>query len=38
MHAMWTDETFYVGGPGADARGMRTRVVAKQRKLLGVHA
>ncbi len=38
MHAMWTDGTFYVGDPGADAREVRTRAVAKQRKLLGVHA
>ncbi len=38
MHAMWTDGTFYVGDPGTDAREVRPRTAAKQRKLLGAHA
>jgi len=38
MHAMWTDGTLCVGDLSAGAREVRTRVVAKQRKLLGVHA
>ncbi len=38
MHAMWTDGTVYVGDPSAGARELRTRVLAKQRKLLGAHA
>lgn len=38
MHAMWTNGTFYVGDPDADAKDTVTRAARKDRKLLGAHA
>jgi transposase len=37
MHAMWIDETFYVGDPAASVRDIAAQVVRKDRRLLGAH-